>query len=285
MPRLSLSQLGFPHTTLQDDIEIAADLAVAGIGLIGNKTDDVDRHATMNKLRAANLEAAVCAPKLFSILPQPNVGRFPGPQNVAERIEEIAAGIKRLSVFMPDSICCVTGPAGSLTEVRARAQVVDALRELGDVAVEANTRIGLEPMREDVRSDWTIISSLKETLSLLDEVGHERVGILFDIWHMWDSAKVQQDLPAAIERIFAVQISDYRNPNRGPRDRVVAGDGIAGVAEFIRTFRDNGYDGWYDLEVFSDDGRFGYDYEDSLWKLPAREFAQRQVDGFYRCWE
>ena len=35
MPKLSLSQLGFPHTTLQDDIDIAKDLALDGIGLIG----------------------------------------------------------------------------------------------------------------------------------------------------------------------------------------------------------------------------------------------------------
>lgn len=284
MPKLSLSQLGFPHTTLQEDIDIATDLALAGIGLIGGKTDDADRPATMEKLRSVNLKAAVCAPKLFSILPQPNIARFPGPQDVTERVEEIASGIKRLSIFMPEVICCVTGPAGNLTEGRARAVIVNALRELGEVAAEAGTRIGLEPMREDVRADWSIISSLKEALSLLDEVGHERVGILFDIWHMWDSADVKQDLPEAIERIVGVQVADYRNPTRGPRDRVVAADGVADVARFLRMFRENGYNGWYDLEVFSDDGRFGYAYEDSLWKLPPREFAQRQVDAFYRCW-
>lgn len=284
MPKISLSQLGFPHTTLQEDIDIATDLALAGIGLIGGKTDDVDRRATMKKLRTANLQAAVCAPKLFSILPQPNIARFPGPQDVTERVEEIASGIKRLSIFMPDVICCVTGPAGNLTEGRARAAVVSALRELGEVAAKMGTRIGLEPMREDVRADWTIIASLKEALSLLDEVGHERVGILFDIWHMWDSADVMQDLPEAIERIVGVQVADYRNPTRGPRDRLVAGDGAANVAGFLKVFRENGYNGWYDLEVFSDDGRFGYAYEDSLWKLPPREFAQKQVDAFYRCW-
>jgi sugar phosphate isomerase/epimerase len=101
---------------------------------------------------------------------------------------------------------------------------------------------------------------------------------------MWDSADVMQDLPEAIERIVGVQVADYRNPTRGPRDRLVAGDGAANVAGFLKVFRENGYNGWYDLEVFSDDGRFGYAYEDSLWKLPPREFAQKQVDAFYRCW-
>jgi sugar phosphate isomerase/epimerase len=284
MPKLSLSQLGFPHTTLQEDITIAKDLGLDGIGLIGGKTDDVDREAIQQQLQAANLQAAVCAPKLFSILPQPNVARFPGPQNVTDRVDEIAAGIKRLAVFEPDVICCVTGPAGDRVEDDARAIVAESLRELGRVAAQTGARIGLEPMRADVRADWTIISSLKETLDLLDEVGDDHVGILFDIWHMWDSADVHRDLFAAIERVVGVQISDYRMPTRGPRDRLIAGDGVAGVAGFLKTFRENGYRGWYDMEVFSDDGRFGYAYPDSLWKLPPREYAQRQVDGFYRCW-
>jgi len=284
MLKLSLSQLGFPHTTLQEDIDIAKDLALDGIGLIGAKTDDTDREATQKQLQAANLQAAVCAPKLFSILPQPNVARFPGPQDVTERVEEIASGIRRLAIFRPHVICCVTGPAGSRTEGDARKVVVEALRELGQIATQMNAYIGLEPMRADVRTDWTVISSLRETQELLDEVGNDRVGILFDIWHMWDSADVVRDLPGAIDRVVGVQISDYRLPNRGPRDRLIAGDGVAGVAGFLRTFRESGFDGWYDMEVFSDDGRFGYAYPDSLWKLPPREYAQRQVDGFYRCW-
>ena len=85
MPKLSLSQLGFPHTTLQEDIDISEVLALDGIGLIGAKTDDADREETKRLLEAANLQAAVCAPKLFSILPQPNVARFPGQASNASR--------------------------------------------------------------------------------------------------------------------------------------------------------------------------------------------------------
>jgi hypothetical protein len=36
-----------------------------------------------------------------------------------------------------------------------------------------------------------------------------------------------------------------------------------------------GWAGCYDLEVFSDDGKFGNDFDDSLWKLPADELARR----------
>ena len=34
-----------------------------------------------------------------------------------------------------------------------------------------------------------------------------------------------------------------------------------------------GWDGLYDLEIFSDDGTFGSAYPDSLWSLPAADMA------------
>ena len=43
-----------------------------------------------------------------------------------------------------------------------------------------------------------------------------------------------------------------------------------------------GYDGWWELEVFSDDGSFGNAFPDSLWALPANEFLARAHDAFVR---
>jgi hypothetical protein len=41
----------------------------------------------------------------------------------------------------------------------------------------------------------------------------------------------------------------------------------------------SGWQGFYELEVFSDDGAFGNDYEDALWRLPALELAFRGRDA------
>jgi sugar phosphate isomerase/epimerase len=132
---------------------------------------------------------------------------------------------------------------------------------------------------------WTVVSSLKDGLRLLDDVGLDDVGLVFDTWHMWDSPDVYEMIPVAAERIYGVQIADYREPNRGPRDRVAAGDGVGNIPALLRALRAAGYDGWYDMEVFSDDGRYGHAYEGSLWALGPQKFAQVQVQGFLRCWE
>ena len=46
-----------------------------------------------------------------------------------------------------------------------------------------------------------------------------------------------------------------------------------------------GFKGWYDLEVFSDDGRWAEAYPDSVYKLKPVDAAKRGVAGFRKAWD
>ena len=45
-----------------------------------------------------------------------------------------------------------------------------------------------------------------------------------------------------------------------------------------------GWEGFYDLEIFSDNGAFGSAYPDSLWDVAAAELARRGRDAFSHIW-
>jgi len=45
-----------------------------------------------------------------------------------------------------------------------------------------------------------------------------------------------------------------------------------------------GWDGLYDVEIFSDDGTFGAEYSDSFWAAPATETLARARTAFEQCW-
>jgi len=45
-----------------------------------------------------------------------------------------------------------------------------------------------------------------------------------------------------------------------------------------------GWDGFYDLEIFSDNGAFGNTYPDSLWDVDAVELARRGREAFMQTW-
>ena len=80
-------------------------------------------------------------------------------------------------------------------------------------------------------------------------------------------------------------MNDRREPTRGWADRVLPGDGAADLPAILGALDESGWDGFYDLEIFSDNGAFGSAYPDSLWDLDAAELARRGRDGFAQCWQ
>jgi len=284
-PRVAISQLAFPDTSFEEDIAIAIEVGIPGISPDENKLSDGSERSLSLQMDEEGISAALGTPSNLTVLPIFDPNMPPGPRVTEERVASIVAGLKKLAPFQPVSVLVITGPVGELGESVARAQAVDGMRTLAEEAKRLGLRIAIEPMREANRPTWTLVCSLAETLDLLDEIGDDDVGIVFDTWHMWDSPDVYEMLPKAVSRIHGVQIADYREPNRSSMDRVVAGDGVARIDRLVATLREAGYDGWYELEIFSDDGRFGNEFPDSLWKLAPKEYAQRQLDGFMKCWD
>ena len=86
------------------------------------------------------------------------------------------------------------------------------------------------------------------------------------------------------DRIVGVQVNDWREPTRGWCDRALPGEGRAGVPGILAALLECGYRGWYDLEIFSDDGTFGDAYPDSLWAEDAADVARRGHDAFRQLW-
>jgi len=82
-----------------------------------------------------------------------------------------------------------------------------------------------------------------------------------------------------------VHVNDHRDPTRSWVDRALPGEGDGGVAAILGALERAGWRGYYDLEIFSDDGTFGSAFPDSLWALDPLELARRGRESFARCWE
>ena len=54
----------------------------------------------------------------------------------------------------------------------------------------------------------------------------------------------------------------------------------AAGAPILAALAEIGYDGWYEIEIFSDGGLFGTSYEDSLWRMPALDLVRAARDAF-----
>jgi sugar phosphate isomerase/epimerase len=278
----SISQISTLQASFAEDVEAYASAGVDGIGIWEMKLPPGGDAESLALVRASGLSVTNCVPAIPSILPLPLLD---GPVDPRERIEAVCASIRRLAAFEPQSVVCLTGPAGDLDPADARRTVVDGLRRIGREAQAAGVRVGLEPIQRIGAEDWTLVSTVQDAIELLDEVGDADFGIMFDVWNLWNSASLFDDIRAHAGRFTGVHIGDWREPTRGWADRVLPGDGVADVSRILAALDEAGWRGPYDLEIFSDDGTFGNDYEGSLWRLPGAELAARGRDAFTAAWQ
>ena len=274
-PPFSISQITTLGATFEADLRAYAAAGVDGIGIWEIKLPEGGDEQAHEQLDASGLGRAAAVPAVPSILPLP---LMEGPTDPRERIDAICASVHRLARFEPSSVVCLTGPGDD------RDTVVEGLRTIGDEAARAGVRIGLEPINRVGGEDWTSISSLQEAAELLDDADRPALGIQFDSWHVWNTPELVDEIERHAHRFVGVHIADWRDPTRGWADRVLPGDGVADLPALLRTLERAGWDGFYDLEIFSDNGTFGNAWPGSLWDVPEEELARRGKEAFERAW-
>jgi sugar phosphate isomerase/epimerase len=274
-PPFSISQVTTLGATFDADLRAYAAAGVDGIGIWEIKLPEGGDDQAYEQLEASGLGRAAAVPAVPSILPLPLMD---GPADPRERIDAICASVHRLARFEPSSVVCLTGPGDD------RDTVVDGLRTIGDEAARAGVRIGLEPINRVGGEDWTSISSLQEAAELLDDADRPALGIQFDSWHVWNTPELVDEIERHAHRFVGVHIADWREPTRGWADRVLPGDGVADLPALLGTLERAGWNGFYDLEIFSDNGTFGNAWPGSLWDVPEKELARRGKEAFERAW-
>jgi sugar phosphate isomerase/epimerase len=279
---LSVSQVTTLHSSFADDVRSYAEAGFAGIGIWEMKLEGGDDAEAAAELAASGLRSASAVPVVPSILPLP---LLPGPEDPAERVEAYCRSLERLAPFEPGGVVCLTGSGEGRRPAEARATVVAGLKTIAAEAQRLGLRVGLEPYQRAERGPWSIVSGVPETIELIHEAGDPpALGIQFDVWHLWNSPTLEEDIAREIDRFVGVHVCDVRSTTRSWADRALPGDGVAEVGRILHLLDQAGWDGLYDVEVFSDDGSFGTAHADSLWAQPAADVLERVRASFERTW-
>jgi sugar phosphate isomerase/epimerase len=274
-PRFSISQITTLPSRFEDDLQAYADAGVEGIGIWEIKLEAGREEEQLAALRASGLESTNAVPAIPSIAPIP----LPGPDDPGERVVAYCGGLRRLAPFRPSAVVLLTG-------VGERSAIVEGLRQIAAEARSLSLRVALEPYSRHGGEDWTIVNTIPEAVELIEEAGvADDVGLLFDVWHLWDTDQLEEHVANEIGRIAGVHVCDVREPTRSFADRVLPGDGAADLPRILAALDRAGWNGFYDLEIFSDNGAFEHAFPDSLWDVPCSELARRGREAFLSCWK
>ncbi len=275
-PRFSVSEFTTMPLSFDEDVAAYTAGGAEGIGLAEAKLPQGQDAASLSTLRAAGLKTVICLPECLSVLPLPP---FPGPEEPEERVASICASVRRFARFEPVAMLCLTGPVGDRDPDAARAIAAEGLREIASAGAQAGVRVALEPIHASARDDFTMVDTIPGAVEFLEWAGAD-MGIMFDTWHLWDTPNVLDEIRTHAGRFAGVHVNDWRDPTRGWDDRALPGEGVMDLPAIFGALEAGGYDGWYELEIFSSET-----YPDSLLQLDPAELVRRGHAGFLRAWE
>lgn len=282
MARYSIAHVMLPQLSFPEVLAVLARVGADGIGIQQTREPGRDPAADLAAFRDSGLAASVCGLAMTHVLPSP---RSPEPANPAARAELISHALDGLAPYEP--ACAIVGPGTFAGHEPGRAWelAVSALQVVARRAGDLGVTLAIEPIHASIAAEFSSITDMAAAVRMCTDIGEPNVGIVFDIWHLWDTPGVADEIRAAAGRIVAVQVDDRREPTRAWYDRALPGDGVADVGRLLAVLREAGYDGWLDLEVITGDGRTGRSFPDSLW---YRDPAQVAADGLARMrslWE
>jgi sugar phosphate isomerase/epimerase len=203
------------------------------------------------------------------------------PEDPDDRLAVMKRAITGSAPYLPSGtpFIVITGvpPRGNVREANDRT--VEALKELGEHAARHEMRIAFEPLSPvNIHTD-TSVWYLDQGIELVQRVNHPSVGICVDTWNVWQTPKLDEVIRQCGDRIFLVQLSDWKTP-RSTADRYSLGDGDIPLSDIVTSIRETRFDGAWVVEILS-----SYHLAGSLWKGDLDDLLERNYRRFMKLFE
>ena len=146
-----------------------------------------------------------------------------------------------------------SGPRAGHTASHARRLVAGALTRLAAEAGEWGITLAIEPMHAGCADQWTFLTTLDDTLALLETVASPHVKMVLDTYHLGQESGLIDRLATIVPQVAIVQLGDARRPPEGEQNRCWLGQGVVPLAEITTALKAAGYDGYYDVELLGEE--------------------------------
>ncbi len=232
--------------TLEQCIEGCARHGFAGISPWRDKLAEMGVERAARQIRDAGLQVTgLCRGGMFPAANE--AGRAAALDDNRRAVDEAAAIGAACLVLVVGGM-----PEGSKDLAGARQQVRDGIAATLDYARTASMPLAIEPLHPMYAADRACVNTLRQANDLCDELG-DGVGVAVDVYHVWwDPELSAQIARAGRERILAVHVCDWLVPTRDLLlDRGMMGDGVIDIPAIRRAVEQAGYDGLYEVEIFS----------------------------------
>jgi sugar phosphate isomerase/epimerase len=150
------------------------------------------------------------------------------------------------------------GSVASKDIVAAREQVEDAIAEMMEYARSANMPLAIEPLHPAYAADRACVNTTGQALDICDRLDPKRTGALgvaLDVYHIWWDPELSSQISrAGRDRLLAFHVCDWLVPTKDLlNDRGMMGDGAIDIKSVRRAVEAEGFAGYSEIEIFSED--------------------------------
>ena len=261
--------------TFEQDVERYAELGITAIEVCEEKLDDKHYKEQMAMVSANGLSVSAIQPLVRTF---GSSQMTPEPKELDARVARLRTSIERLSPFARGCPFITNTGAPEKGNIESMMKTtIRELRELAGFAADHGVRLALEPLNSSSINTESAIWTIAQAMKIIDAVNRDNVGLCLDFWNIWQNANVEEEIKRAGDRIFVLQVSDWRTP-QSSGDRLVPGDGVIPIGKLLHIVHKTGYKGACTIEIFSQG------VPDSLYETDLFEIIQRSRKGVEDAW-
>ena len=136
-----------------------------------------------------------------------------------------------------------------------------------------NVKLAIEPLHPMYADTRSAINTLKQANDMVEAIGSDMVGVAVDVYHLWWDQELEEQIHRCGEMggLFAFHICDWRSPTEDLlNDRGLMGEGCINVPQIREWVEKAGFDGFNEVEIFSN----------RYWNGDQDEFLQKIIHAY-----
>jgi len=150
----------------------------------------------------------------------------------------------------------VCGATPGQTLRTSREQILKGIETIIPEAEKNKVKLAVEPLHPVYSDSRSAINTLSQANDIVEKFNSPWLGVALDVYHVWWDPELYVEIERCgrNDHLFAVHLCDWRVPTRDIlNDREIMGKGIINIQEIIDKVKRIGYNGMYEIEIFSNE--------------------------------
>jgi sugar phosphate isomerase/epimerase len=190
-----------------------------------------------------------------------------------EAIHDNCWAIEQAAAIGAPLVVLVCGADCRQSLEKSREQIKEGIIKILPSASASGVKLAIEPLHPMYAGDRSAINTLKQANDMAEEINSEFVGVAVDVYHLWWDEMLRQEIIRCgwLKKLFAFHVCDWNVPTVDfLNDRGLMGDGCINIPEIRGWVEDTGFDGFNEVEVFSD----------KYWKIDQNEYLLKIKNAY-----